>query len=486
MVQQFPPTPPAYFDSYSGGDGGASQLPALRLASSQAIPHQSGRRETRDFPSQYSQYAPAPALRPMFPQENTRSATATYAASSHGSSTQYTGGGVPMLPPIRIPDRLHMDDFHQHVPTNRAPTVAHPKEEKAVGGVAAHLDYEMEDMVDFVAQTAQGMYDIYASKICLADIDIARSVLSSKFPVHPDLRKYVSQVLSSTRLPSSTIFLGLYYLAKRMTLLSANGSFNHGGGQVYRMLTIGLLLGSKFLDDNTFQNRSWSEVSNIPVLELNSLEQDWLSAIQWNMHFDPQDPEGFDLWCQQWKTFLAFRAAKVADRAAKMADQALLQSMKDTHLNNNSRRPGSVTLMSPPSSGDLPSLSVHTMGNGLNALPQPQWATPRYDPWQSSRLHNEYSPPSAPETGPATPEWYGSHNMLTYGQGHQQIYPPIKMPPPLQVVGSSATQSGYSTPYTTQNYSNFGHGTPCTCPRCVPQYNRYSMALGNFPQSAIG
>ncbi|KAJ5683908.1 uncharacterized protein N7477_000253 [Penicillium maclennaniae] len=64
------------------------------------------------------------------------------------------------------------------------------KEEKATGGVAAHLDYEMDRMSDFVAEMTQGMYELYNTKITLADIDIARSISpgSSVPPTVPEIR----------------------------------------------------------------------------------------------------------------------------------------------------------------------------------------------------------------------------------------------------------------------------------------------------------
>ncbi|KAK4697663.1 hypothetical protein P7C71_g435, partial [Lecanoromycetidae sp. Uapishka_2] len=469
--QQGPLTPPYQHETFLARDRGSYHLPSLRLVGAQAPFHTSGRSEVRDYTSHYPQYS-----RASYPQENTRQTVPSQSFSNHSNSAS-----APMLPPIRIPERLHMDDFPKQLQSIRAPVVPQPKEEKAVGGVAAHLDYEMEDMVDFVSETAQGMYDIYASKICLADIDMARSVLSSKVIVRPDFRKYVSQVLSSTRLPSSTIILGLYYLAKRMTLLSINGTFNHGGGQVYRLLTIGLLLGSKFLDDNTFQNRSWSEVSNIPVSELNTMEVEWLAAIRWNMHINPEDPQGFLLWRQQWQTFLN-------GRANAMVDQSLLQSLKQTTLNSDIRRQTSVTQRSSPLSGIPPPFADHSVSNAFKASLQTQWAAPRYDPWQSARSHTEYSPPSAPETGPPTPgpDWYGSHIMSSYGQTQQQAYPTLKIPPPLQVVGSNASHTGYSTPYSHQSYSTYAHGNTCGCSHCMPYHDCWRMAPGFGPQSAVG
>ena len=475
LPSQMPLTPPDYYDSFSSSDRGVSQLPGLRLGghNAQASTYENGRPEGRDFLPQYSQYTLAPPQRSAYAQDNARHAPISYPSSSQSSANPYGMASVPLLPPIRIPDRS-LDDYQQQVRQKRAPTVTQPKEEKAMGGVAAHLDYEMEDMVDFVSQTAQGMYDIYASKICLADIDMTRSVVKSKASVHPEFRKYVSQVLSSTRLPSSTILLGLYYLAQRMTLLSANGTFNYGTGQVYRMLTIALLLGSKFLDDNTFQNRSWSEVSNIPVGEINTLEVEWLVAIDWNMHIDLKDPEGFQRWQRQWKA-----------SQASMRDQSLVKSLKQTHLTgDNVQRQRSVHQRLSPINRLMPLCTGASMDTAFKTRPNSQWTTPRYDPWQGTSARSEYSPPSAPETGPNTPEWYGTHSGFGFGQAPQQVYPAMKMPPPLQVLGSNAPQSGFPTPYG-QHYPSYGHGKTCGCAYCMPYHDRYLMA-GYGAQSVVG
>ena len=239
---------------------------------------------------------------------------------------------APLLPPIRVPAPLAADISHQ-LQTKRVPPAPEAKEEN-LGGVTAHLDYEMDTMVDFVSETAQGMYDIFASKICLADIDMTRSILSSRTYPHPEFRefrKYVSQVLSSTRLPSSTILLALLYLAKRMTLLSKTGHYGQSTRDMYSMLTTALILGSKFLDDNTFQNRSWSEVSNIAVQELNQLEIKWLSDMMWDLHIDHEDPDGFQLWSRHWERF-----------QVKKDDSSLVSSMMRTSLDDNISRPHQI------------------------------------------------------------------------------------------------------------------------------------------------
>ena len=474
LPRQMPLTPPDHYDSYPSSANAAGHLPAIHTVG--RIPNfdLTGPEGQETLP-RYSQYTLAPISRHAYLPENNRQTPSNY-GTLQGAANPYTLTSVPLLPPIRVPDGS-LEDYNLHGRSNRAASVSQPKEEKAVGGVAAHLDYEMEDMVDFVSKIAQGMYDIYTSRICLADIDMTRSVLRSESPVHSDFRKYVSQILSSTRLPSSTILLGLHYLAERMTLLSNSGKYNHGSGQVYRMLTTALVLGSKFLDDNTFQNRSWSEVSSIPVRELNALEVEWLTDIEWNMHINPDDPEGFLLWHQRWQ---AFKANKV--------DVALAESLKQTHIGvstsfhgSNVQRQRSLHRRSSPTNRQLTSHVDHHLGNGYENHPHSQWSTPRYDQWPPLRSQTDYSPP---ETGPTTPEWY-SRGGFGYSHTAPQTRPVMKVPPPLQGLGSNASQSHYFPAYA-QHYLSHTHGSTCACGYCEPQYERYSMASNYGPQAVVG
>lgn len=468
-----PLTPPDHYDAYPSSAQAAGQLPAIHTLG-QISNYELGGHEGHDILPRYSQYTLAPISRHAYLQENGRQASSNY-GNVQGAAIPYAASSVPLLPPIRAPDRA-VEVYQLHGRSNCAPSAAsvpQHKEEKAVGGVAAHLDYEMEDMIDFVSTMAQGMYDIYASRICLADIDMTRSVLRSESSVHSDFRKYVSQILSSTRLPSSTILLGLHYLAERMTLLSNSGKYNYGSGQVYRMLTTALVLGSKFLDDNTFQNRSWSEVSSIPVGELNVLEREWLTEIKWNMHINPDDPEGFLLWHQRWQ---AFKTNKL--------DVALAESLKQTHIGVSTACNGNTvqrqrSLHQRPSPIDHQSASYvdHQLGLAYKSHAHSQWNTPRYDHWPPLRSQTDYSPP---ETGPTTPEWY-THSGFGYGHAH----PAMKVPPPLQVLASNAPQSNYYTAYA-QQYTPQGHGNTCGCGYCGPQYDRCSMAPSYAPQAVVG
>lgn len=372
-----------------------------------------------------------------------------------------------MLPPIR--SNVQLPPMENAIPPRyrRQEAVSRPenrKEEKATGGVAAHLDYEMEQMSDFVAEMAQGMYDLYITKINLADIDLARSVHPGS-TVSPQFRKYVLQILSSTRLPSSTILLGLFYLATRMRTLSSASVYTTGNGQVSRWLTVALLLGSKFLDDNTFQNKSWAEVSSIPVAELNSLEIDWLFALDWKIHnriYDKHD--GLASWIGHWETWRAKAAARVQESSRRPL----------APIDTNTTRSSLISkpMMSPE--GPIP----------------PQYQ--RTSQFESSWLNpaaSEYSPPSAPHSGPTTPDYYAVGPWAYPPPPYSRTW--IPPPPYLQPSAPSSQPPSYhQTPYALPFAQSVwtGHGSSCGCMYCAKHLENYmcTNAFGSMQPIVAG
>jgi len=366
---------------------------------------------------------------------------------SHQTAPQamYPPVNVPgLLPPIRSSTKLpSMDSAIPPQYRRSQETVIHqdqrPKEEKTTGGVAAHLDYEVDQMADFVSEMAQGI--VYPGT-----------------SVPPQFRKYVSQILSSTRLPSSTILLGLYYLACRMRMLSAAEVYTTGSAQVYRMLTTALLLGSKFLDDNTFQNRSWAEVSNIPVAELNSMELDWLFGFEWKIHDRIHNKhDGFMTWKVHWETWRSKADVKANESRNKLTPI-------DTNIQKH--HPVHKVLLSPD--GPIP--------------PQYQrstWLTP---------TASDYSPPSAPHSGPNTPDYYrGSWAYINPPPPYSRAWvAPQQYVPPAP---RSQPPSYHHTPSYAQAFSPTvwtGHGSPCGCLYCANHQEHYLSATAFGLQPVAG
>jgi len=324
------------------------------------------------------------------------------------------------------------------------------KEEKAVGGVSATLDYDMNEMTSFVAEMTVGVYDFYSSRVCVADIDIIRSIRPGA-RIDPTFQKWVSGVLNATRLPSATILLSLSYLGLRIRYLNSYSQFKPSERSLYQMLTIALILGSKFLDDNTFQNKSWAEVSNIGVVELNREERDWLISFDHRLHHDPSRVEGFSAWQEHWRLYLA-RSIHIA---ASVATRHF-----DTSLGRTSSRMTSPTkAQAQMNAYGSESLYGETCSSKANFA--------AYDPWHSQRASGERSPSSSTYTGPNTPEYYAPHApwapLDPYTSRGCYTY---------QATNQMPQYSQYSSKYNSQSYSQLAptswncHGSACQCGNC--------------------
>lgn len=293
MANQMPLTPP---------DSTGYDYTNMHYAQDPYTQHPSLIQPHHDSGYEYQGYmqpavAPAPPSYP-FQQSSYQASNSLPPISCHDPL------GAPILPPLRINERYGSDYRRRYEPeqTKREEHPRHPpKEEKATGGVSAKLDYEMERMTDFVTEATQTMYALHLSPhICVADVDVTRS-FHHKMQSPPSFRKWVHQVLSATRLPSATILLSMHYLNDRVAHFPETVSA--GENQIYRLLAVSLILGSKFLDDNTFINRSWSDVTAIKVSELNQLEMKWLQLIGYELHVDPDAPNGLKAWLSGWNDY---------------------------------------------------------------------------------------------------------------------------------------------------------------------------------------
>ncbi|CAG8780567.1 8698_t:CDS:2, partial [Racocetra fulgida] len=71
-------------------------------------------------------------------------------------------------------------------------------------------------------------------------------------------------------------------------------------GSEYRTFTVALMLANKFLDDNTYTNKTWSEVTNIPVCEINTMEMEFLGSLNYQLYVS--EKQYFD-WVQNLSTY---------------------------------------------------------------------------------------------------------------------------------------------------------------------------------------
>ncbi|KAK3491939.1 hypothetical protein B0T13DRAFT_67181 [Neurospora crassa] len=245
------------------------------------------------------------------------------------------------------------------------------------GGVCAVLDYEVELMADYVSE-------------------MATRIVMPQNAVNTAFRKFVSQILTSTRLPSTTILLGMNYLAKRINMMKANGQTTHSEGQIWRMLTISLLLGSKFLDDNTFQNKSWSEVSGIPVKELNTLEYEWLGVIGWRLYVNLDESEDYNAWLANWKEWLEAKKLQQAQ-----ANRERLASLVPPIKTDISRSRFS-------SAWEQKQIAEYERLSSIKRSQTTHVAYPRHEQSVWGHWSQQQAPLTPPDSGYGTPEYVNS------------------------------------------------------------------------------
>jgi len=93
-------------------------------------------------------------------------------------------------------------------------------------------------------------------------------------------RKWVVTILSTTQVSQNVILLALLFIYRLKTL---NPAVKGNLGSEYRLLTVALMLGNKFLDDNTYTNKTWAEVSGISVTEIHVMEVEFLGNMRYSL-----------------------------------------------------------------------------------------------------------------------------------------------------------------------------------------------------------
>ncbi|OSS51783.1 hypothetical protein B5807_03373 [Epicoccum nigrum] len=132
-------------------------------------------------------------------------------------------------------------------------------------------------------------------------------------PLVPDaipttgFRKWVATILTTTQVAQNVILLALLFVWK---LKQTNPSVKGKPGSEYRLLTVALMLGNKFLDDNTYTNKTWAEVSGISVQEVHIMEVEFLSNMRYSLYTSKEKWEAWHKVLGKFGTFYD-RASKI-------------------------------------------------------------------------------------------------------------------------------------------------------------------------------
>ncbi|KAK9450091.1 uncharacterized protein V1518DRAFT_425997 [Limtongia smithiae] len=277
-VPQLPPLPVSMPSTYSG----LAMMP-------QSVETQYAPKQSHQVPFQYQQYSAWPFVYRRAPMESAQPYHGPWnqgQSKSIGSNTFMSEQEV--WQPRPMPNQLG----HQKVPgfggydyhlqqrseldaRKQMQYDSHATSEPKSGGVSSKLDYNVDRMAEFLCASAS-------------------DIMGMSHPPQHSFIKFTHQILSSTRLPGSTIVLSLAYLQKRCELQMPSAN------EQYSMLIVSLILANKFNDDNTFTNKSWAEVTGLRMSDLTKVEMKWLQLINWHLNLGDADFPIWTKWNQRW------------------------------------------------------------------------------------------------------------------------------------------------------------------------------------------
>ncbi|KAK9766628.1 hypothetical protein K7432_004169 [Basidiobolus ranarum] len=109
-------------------------------------------------------------------------------------------------------------------------------------------------------------------------------------PADPAFHGFCYQVLSSSQVSVPVVLLALLYIQRFKNSSPCTKGADSSEG---RLFAVSLMLANKYLDDNAFTNRTWSEVTGIPLQEINIMEKEFLMILSFNLNLTHRELKGW-------------------------------------------------------------------------------------------------------------------------------------------------------------------------------------------------
>ncbi|WWC85938.1 uncharacterized protein L201_000808 [Kwoniella dendrophila CBS 6074] len=253
-------TPPTlYFDQISNHDGSISEQETILESPSDTY------------------------FQGLHPQRfiNSQSQSYEYSAKQLGKRPASPALITPPLPIAQIPSKKRNKmDMHM-----------------AKAGSVAALSASQTPLATYVAQMVVWLWygdftsssqPIPNSPVSLSPIpndpfEVTHSTSSriSTLMVHPspEFSKFVSRMLTVTSVSHSVAIVALLYVYR----LKMRNQFFSTPGSEQRPFIAGLMLGNKYLDDNTYTNATWAELAGMTLPEINKMESEFLVGLNYEL-----------------------------------------------------------------------------------------------------------------------------------------------------------------------------------------------------------
>jgi len=173
--------------------------------------------------------------------------------------------------------------------------------------------------------------------------DIPINQLSNHVPAKLmyELSKKFRYLVEITKFPYQCVLSCTYYLY----MLSKKHPELKGYGSEKNLMVMALMVTNKMLYDNTYSNRTWSEISDIPLEELNIMELEFCGVLDYNLNIDPKE---FEAWENYMRNLISMFERDSAKRLSylKTSNSFIAESKLNTRQRINNP-PSPITPITP-------------------------------------------------------------------------------------------------------------------------------------------
>jgi len=106
-----------------------------------------------------------------------------------------------------------------------------------------------------------------------------------------NFKQFIYTVVNRTSMPFNAITLAMLYLQRLKKYHPQCRSAAVGSSA--RLLLAAVVISNKYLQDDCYDNKTWSNVSGFAVAEVNKMEQELLHFCSYNMHVQREEFQGF-------------------------------------------------------------------------------------------------------------------------------------------------------------------------------------------------
>ena len=256
-------------------------------------------------------------------------------------------------------------------------------------------------------------------------------------------QKWVTTILSTTQVSTNVILLALMFIYR---LKKLNPSVKGKPGSEYRLLTVALMLGNKFLDDNTYTNKTWAEVSGITVSEIHIMEVEFLSNMRYTLYASHHE---WWAWHDQLSRFYDY-----FERASNLSKENLSQASAVSPIASqlSYSSPPTEYMSSPIRSYNLMNASTRLVSSSATPsypspiTPSPISRLPEVTPGSGSRKRSHDGMLQEPQPKRVS---RAQDNSITSDMAHNHRLPyPTQSRPNQQGIHLPSTYSTYLPPPT--------------------------------------